>query len=92
MSNTMIDGRRADSARRRQRVIKAVNDATKSGAEISVSAIARAARVDRTLIYRHPDLLALVHTAQPPHRPSQTAVLRSLGPRCRPTWPTPTPA
>jgi transposase-like protein len=64
MSNTMIDGRRADSARRRQRVIKAVNDMIRNGGEISVSAIARAAGVDRTLLYRHPDLLALVHTAQ----------------------------
>jgi hypothetical protein len=27
-TNTMIEGRRADSARRRQRVIKALNDAS----------------------------------------------------------------
>lgn len=60
----MIDGRRADSARRRQRVIKAVNEASARGDEISVSAIARAAGVDRTFLYRHPDLLGQVHTAQ----------------------------
>ncbi|MGW5223315.1 DUF6262 family protein [Nocardia sp. NPDC004085] len=60
----MIDGRKADSARRRQRVIRALNAARQEGREISVSAIARAAGVDRTFLYRHPDLLAQVHTAQ----------------------------
>ena len=63
-SNPMIDGRRADSARRRQRVIKAVNEASARGDEISVSAIARAAGVDRTFLYRHADLLGQVHAAQ----------------------------
>ena len=62
--SAMTQGRRADSARRRQRVIKAINDATGSGGELSVSAIARAAGVDRTFLYRHPDLLAQVHLAQ----------------------------
>jgi transposase-like protein len=60
----MIEGRRTDSARRRQRVIKAINTANTSGAEISVSAIARAAGVDRTFLYRHADLLGQVHAAQ----------------------------
>ena len=60
----MIQGRQADSARRRQRVIKAINEASSSGGEISVSAIARTAAVDRTFLYRHPDLLAQVHVAQ----------------------------
>lgn len=63
-TNPMIDGRRADSQRRRQRVIKAINTASSSGGEISVSAIARAAGVDRTFLYRHPDLLGQVHAAQ----------------------------
>lgn len=63
-NNPMIDGRRADSARRRQRVIKAINDASTRGDEISVSAIARAAGVDRTFLYRHDDLLGQVHAAQ----------------------------
>lgn len=63
-SNPMIDGRRADSARRRQRVIKAINTASTTGTEISVSAIARAAGVDRTFLYRHADLLGQVHAAQ----------------------------
>jgi hypothetical protein len=39
----MIDGRRADSARGRQRVIKALNSARTQGHEISVAAIARMA-------------------------------------------------
>ena len=60
----MVQGRRADSARRRQRVIKAINEASSRGGEISVSAIARAATVDRTFLYRHPDLLAQVQVAQ----------------------------
>lgn len=60
----MTRGRRADSARRRQRVIKAINEASASGGELSVSAIARAAGVDRTFLYRHPDLLAQAHLAQ----------------------------
>jgi transposase-like protein len=63
-SNPMIEGRQADSARRRQRVIKAINAASTDGTEISVSAIARAAGVDRSFFYRHTDLLGQVHAAQ----------------------------
>lgn len=62
----MVQGRRADSARRRQRVVKAINEASSCGGEISVSAIARAAAVDRTFLYRHPDLLAKVHAQTRP--------------------------
>ncbi|MEU4705612.1 DUF6262 family protein [Nocardia salmonicida] len=64
MPNPMIQGRQADSARRRQRVLKALNAANSNATEVSVSAIARAAGVDRTFLYRHPDLLAQIHTAQ----------------------------
>jgi hypothetical protein len=64
MSNPMIEGRRADSDRRRQRVIKALNNARTQGHEISVSAIARMASVDRSFLYRHKDLLAEIHTAE----------------------------
>lgn len=63
-SAPMLQGRQADSARRRQRVIRALNDAAKAGEEISVSAIARRAGVDRTFLYRHRDLLEQVHTAE----------------------------
>ncbi len=64
MGNPMIEGRRADSARRCQRVIKAINTSRTTGEEISVSAIARSALVDRSFLYRHPELLAQIHTAQ----------------------------
>jgi hypothetical protein len=56
--------RRADSARRRQRVIAAISRAVTDGTEISVSAIARAAAVDRTFLYRHRDLLGKIHATQ----------------------------
>ena len=60
----MADGRRAGSARRRQRVIAAISRAVTDGTEISVSAIARAAAVDRTFLYRHRDLLGKIHATQ----------------------------
>jgi Family of unknown function (DUF6262) len=64
----MLAGRQADSARRRQRVIMILDRAAASGEEISVSGIARGAAVDRTFLYRHPDLLARIHAleASPP--------------------------
>jgi uncharacterized protein YceH (UPF0502 family) len=63
----MAEGRRADTARRRQRVIKALNDATTRGDDLTVTAIARTAGVDRTFLYRHRDLLGQIHAtaAQP---------------------------
>src|SRR5579859_8027987 len=63
-ATTMADGRRADSDRRRQRVIAAINRSVTDGTEISVSAIARAAAVDRTFLYRHRDLLGKIHATQ----------------------------
>ena len=60
----MTKGRQADSARRRQRVITALDQATAAGAEISVSGIARTAGVDRTFLYRHRDLLEKIHALQ----------------------------
>jgi chromosome segregation ATPase len=55
-TGAMTKGRQADSARRRQRVITALNKAVSDGTEISVSGIARAAGVDRTSLQT--DLLA----------------------------------
>lgn len=68
-STAMTQGRRADTARRRQRVLKALNDATNEGETISVSGIARLAGVDRSFLYRHRDLLEQIHAAeaQPPN-------------------------
>jgi cell division protein FtsB len=67
-TDALLEGRRADSARRRQRVIKTLNEAITSGAEITVSGIARRSGVDRTFLYRHHDLLEQLHAAaaQPP--------------------------
>ena len=60
--------RQAHSNRCRQRVIIALNQAVAAGEEISVCAIARKAGVDRSLLYRHRDLHALViaKAAEPP--------------------------
>lgn len=73
----MVKGRQADSARRRERVQKALADAANAGEEISVSAIACRAGVDRTFLYRHRDLLAHVHAAeeQPRHTADTGAVV-----------------
>ena len=57
-------GRQADSARRRQRVIAVLDRADTDGTEISTSGIARAAGVDRSFLYRHRDLLEKIHTRQ----------------------------
>ena len=63
-TEAMQKGRQADSARRRQRVITALQHASRDQAEISVSAIARAAGVDRSFLYRHRDLLTKIHALQ----------------------------
>ena len=63
-SQPMLEGRQADSLRRRQRVIAALDHAAAEGTEISASGIARAARVDRTFLYRHRDLLERIHALQ----------------------------
>jgi hypothetical protein len=67
-TQAMRDGRHADSARRRLRVTTALDRVAAEGAEISISAIARAAGVDRSFLYRHRDLLEKAHTvaAEPP--------------------------
>ncbi|MFE2868812.1 hypothetical protein [Embleya sp. NPDC059259] len=67
----MLDGRRADTGRRRQRVLAALADTAKDGTPTSVVGIARRAGVDRTFLYRHRDLLAQIHAqaAEPPAIP-----------------------
>lgn len=60
----MIEGSRADTGSRRQRVLAALADAAKSGSEASVTAIARRAGVDRTFLHRHRDLLGQVHAQE----------------------------
>lgn len=75
----MLAGRQADSARRRQRVITILDRAAAGDGEISISGIARAAGVDRTFLYRHPDLLARIHALQaaPPAAAPGPAVTRT---------------
>jgi len=75
----MVKGRQADSARRRERVLKALADAATTGEEISVSGVAARAGVDRTFLYRHRDLLTRVHTAeaQPRTNDAGTTVSRA---------------
>ena len=63
-TTAMTNGRQADSARRRQRVITTIDKAIAAGADISVSGIARTANVDRTFLYRHRDLLTQIHAAE----------------------------
>ena len=67
-TRAMRHGRHTDSARRRQRVLAALNKAPAEGTAISVSGIARAAGGDRRCLYRHRDLLAQIHAlqAEPP--------------------------
>lgn len=67
-SERLAQGRRNDSERRRQRVLNVLDQLSRSGGTVSVSAVARSAGVDRTFLYRHPDLLARVHTlaTEPP--------------------------
>ncbi|MFE9299358.1 DUF6262 family protein [Streptomyces niveus] len=76
---SMTDGRRADSARRRERVLKALDALLQSGQDITVSGLARAARVDRTYLYRHPALLERVYAAAaaPPEEGRIAAVSRA---------------
>lgn len=64
--------RQEHSARCRQRVIKALNEVMAEAGEISISAIARRAGVDRSLLYRHRDLHSLVmaKAALPPAAPT----------------------
>ena len=73
-------GRQADSARRRQRVIAVLGRAHADGTEISAAGIARAAGVDRSFLYRHRDLLEKIRVlgSQEP-----CAAVRGRRRRCR---------
>jgi cell division protein FtsB len=75
----MTAGRRADTARRRQRVTVALTEAAERGDELTAAAIARRAGVDRSFLYRHADLLEQLHAAQaqPPTTAAGTTVSRA---------------
>jgi hypothetical protein len=78
----LITTRRRDSTRRRQRVLDALGQLAAAGCEISVSAVARAAKVDRSFLYRHHDLRAQIHAqaaaAPGTSQASTTATRQSL--------------
>ena len=59
-AEALAAARRQDSTRRRQRVLTALDKLSGAGEEISVAAVARAAGVDRSFLYRHHDLRAQV--------------------------------
>jgi len=77
-AQVMAEGRRADSNRRRERVLTALAQTAADSCDINVSAIARSAGVDQTFLYRHRDLLAQLHAlqAQPPNKPPSSTVSR----------------
>lgn len=74
----LVRSRTDDSARRRRRVLKALDELTSDGQPISVSAVARHAGVHRSLIYRHTDLHATVaaRATQPADGPAGPQVTR----------------
>jgi len=80
-AESLIAARRRDTTRRRQRVLSALDQIDTAGQEISVSAVARAAAVDRSFLYRHHDLRAQIHAraAAPASSPAPaTASKQSL--------------
>jgi hypothetical protein len=64
----LVRARRRDTAKRRLQVRNAIAQLRADGAVITVSSIARAARVHRSFIHRHRDLHAelTVAAATPP--------------------------
>jgi len=88
----MTKGGQADSGRRRERVLNTLAEMTRNGEAVTVSALARRAAVDRSFLYRHPDLLVQAHASatQPPpggatapSRASLQADLLTANDRCR---------
>jgi len=73
-AEALIAARRRDTTRRRQRVLDTLGQLAAVGQEISVSAVARAAGVDRSFLYRHHDLRTQVHarSAAPASSPAST--------------------
>lgn len=68
-ATALAAARQADSVRRRQRVLDALRHVATHGGDTSISGVARIARVHRTFIYRHLDLLAQVRSLELDGRP-----------------------
>jgi hypothetical protein len=62
-TTALVEARRRDVARRRQRVHQALAEMRAQAAEITISSVAARARVHRSFIHRHPDLRAAVIAA-----------------------------
>jgi chromosome segregation ATPase len=81
-TNPLIAARRNDSDRRRRKVLEALDRLRTNSDEITVSAVARTAGVDRSFLYRHHDLrsqiLALADEPEPPNSSSTRTSHRSL--------------
>lgn len=63
MTTPLSNGGQAGTERHRRRGLEAIAAAVDHGSPLTASAIARAASVDRTFLYRHRDLLETLHTA-----------------------------
>jgi DNA repair exonuclease SbcCD ATPase subunit len=75
----LTQARRQDVARRRQRVHQTLAELRAQAEEITISSVARRARVHRSFIHRHPDLRAAVLAAadgEPPGEVPSTGVSR----------------
>lgn len=62
--NTAAQGRQQAARRRHERVQAVIDNTRRTGGDLTVSAIARAAGVDRSYLYRHPDLLQRLQQQQ----------------------------
>lgn len=70
----LIEARRRDVQQRRHRVEEALARLAQAGEDITISAVADAARVHRSFIHRHADLRArIVSAAEEPTHPSALA-------------------
>ena len=81
-TNPLILARRDDTERRRHRILDALARFRADGQEITVAAVARAAGVDRSFLYRHNDLrsriLAAADEPEPPCSSGTRTSRRSL--------------
>lgn len=77
-TSPLAEARRNDSQRRRRQVLDALDRLRTNGDEISVSAVARTAGVDRSFLYRHHDLRSqiLALAAEPEPHPASTGISR----------------
>jgi transposase-like protein len=78
---TRNQDRIADALRRHERVTNVIRQALLNGGDVSVSAIARRADVDRSYLYRHRNLLELLHKGQTNPPAAATASISRASPQ-----------